>query len=240
MAYLCVVPEKIESMSAGNILLLAEASPVSGEFPWVWAAFGAGMTLLFVFVALGYRAGWFLPKYCMTDADPMRDKLTLKLFGPPESAMRSRRQAQVVPRYQLSGYQSEGFEVVRVAFGQETLIGSQCIYPLRREDGILEDQVLVARSHRASAPMSLQEQVNELGRNVAVVALAFSVNAKEVHASRGHYRERLQRLRQRYDAIYEEYRQHRTGGQDTHALTAQLNDSEVKLKDLNRRLDGMR
>lgn len=227
-------------MSARIIVHLAEMFSVAGEFTWVWAAFGAGMTLLLALVALGYRAGWFLPKYCMAHADPAQDELTLKLFGPAETAARSRRQAQVVPRYQLAGYRSDGYKVVRVAFGRETMVGSQCIYPARREDGTLEEQVLVARSSASTAPMSIQEQANVLGRNIATIARSFSVNPKEVQASRGHYRERLGRLRQRYEALYAEYRRHPGGADGTHTLTTQLTDSEVKLKDLNKRLDEMR
>lgn len=223
-----------------NIFLAEAVPPEAGVFSWAWAVFWAGMALLVALVGLGYRAGWFLPKYRMTKADPMDDNLTRKIFGPPEIAARSRRQAQVVARYQLSRYRSDGFKVVRVAFGREFFIGSQCVYAAERDDGTWEDQVLVARGHGASNPMSLHEQLNELGRDLNEMVRTFGANAKEVQASRGYYRERLRLLKQRYDARYHEYRQSHVVGEGSHTLTTQLTDFEARIKDLDRRLDNMK
>ena len=232
-------------INTGNINLLAvifvaDATPASGEFSWAWAVFWAVMALLVAFVGLGYRAGWFLPKYRLTKADPMDDNLTVKIFGPPEIAARSRRQAQVVPRYQLSRSRSDGFKVVRVAFGREFFIGSQCVYAAERDDGTWEDQVLVARGNCSSKPMPLHEQVNEIGRSLTEMVHTFGVNAKDVQASRGYYRERLRLLKQRYDGCYQAYRQRHDAGESAHTLTAQLVDAEARIKDLDRRLDNMR
>lgn len=228
------------SMSSLNMILIATADPAPREFPWVWVAFWVLMAVLAALVALGYRAGWFLPKYRLTSADPMQDKLTLGIFGPPEIAERSRRQVQVVSRYQLSSYRSDGFKVVRVAFGRELLIGSQCVYAARRDDGTWEDQVLVARDNGPSRPMSLQEQLNEIGRDLTEMARVFSVNAREVQASRQYYRERLRGLKQRYDLLYHNYRQGHAAGDSSHTFSTQLTDSEVRIKDLDKRLDNMK
>ena len=234
------IPISTENMSALANILIAETPLAAGAFPWAWAAFLAVMAFLAVFVALGYRAGWFLPKYRLADADPMHDNLTRKIFGPPEIAACSRRQAQVVPRYQLSAYRSEGFKVVRVAFGREVLFGSQCTHAIQREDGTWEDQVLVARGNRSSAPMSFQERLHELGRSLTGMVRAFDENTKEVRSSRSYCRERLRGLKQRYDALYDEYRQCRAVGEISHTFSTRLNDFETKLKDLNKRLDEMK
>lgn len=228
------------NMSLLAIIFSADAAPAAGAFSWAWVMFWAVMALLVAWVGLGYRAGWFLPKYRMTKADPMHDNLTLKIFGPPEIAARSRRQAQVVPRYQLSRYRSDGFKMVRVAFGREFFIGSQCVYAAERDDGTLEDQVLVARGNDSSNRMSLHEQLNELGRDLAEMVRAFGVNTKDVQASRKYYRERLQLLKQRYDVRYHEYRQGHAAGESSHTLTTQLTDFEARIKDLDKRLDNMR
>jgi hypothetical protein len=222
------------------IFFIAETVPVTGGISWAWAGFGVGMVFLFALVALGYRAGWFLPKYRLTEADPLRDPLMMKIFGPPDIAARSRRQAQVVPRYQLSGFRSEGFQVVRVAFGREFLIGSQCVYSAPKDDGNWEDQVLVARGGGLAKPMTFPELLNDMDRHLAVMTRTFNRNSKEVQASRGYYQERLRALRQRYEAHYDEYRRRRDAGESDHTLSTQLNILETKLKDLSKRLDEMK
>lgn len=227
-------------MNASPVIYFAEAVPAAGGFSWAWSGFGAGMALLSAFVALGYRAGWFLPKYRLAHADLLQDKLTAKIFGPPEIMVRSWRQAQVVPRYQLSGYRSDGFKVVRVAFGREVLIGSQCVYAAQRDDGTWEDQVLVARGRRSAAAMSFQDQLHEFGRRVTGMVRVFGQNAKEVQSSRNYYRERMHGLKQRYDALYDEYRQRRSAGESNHCFSTQLTDFETTIKDLSKRLDEMK
>ena len=225
-------------MNALAIILIAEAAPAAGEFPW--ETFWTAMAAVVAFVALGYQAGWLPPQYRMADADPLNDKLTLKIFGPPEIAARSPRQAQVVPRHQLPKYRNDGFKVVRVAFGREFLIGRECVHVARREDGTLEDRVLVARADGPPIPLSFQEQLNELGRDFTEMVRTFNLDPREVRSSPGHYREKLRVLKQRYDVLHEEYRQRRAAGESFNTVITQLTNFEARIKDLSKRLDEMK
>ena len=230
--------EPLGRMNAWSLILIAETAPAGSEFPWgtFWTAAG----VLVALIALGNQAGWFPPKYHMADANPLNDKLTLKIFGPPEIAARSPRLAQVVPRHEWPKYRDDGFKIVRVAFSREFFIGRECVFVAPKEDGALEERVLVARADGPPIPLSFHEELDEFSRTLSEMVRTFNSDAWEVQAAQGHYREKLRSLRLRYDVLHEEYLKRRAAGGGFHTVITQLTNADATLKDLNKRLDEMK
>ena len=102
-------------------------------------------SLMLAVLALALQQGWLPRKYEMVDSHPLRDSKIEPIFGPASVFDTSPRAARVVARDMMPKYKSNGFKVVRVAFGREFPFGRVCVWRGKVSDGSIQECVLMAR-----------------------------------------------------------------------------------------------
>ena len=115
------------------------------------AFIGIATSIILAGLALAFQQGWLPRKYKMVDSHPLRDPKTERIFGPASEFDNSPRAARVVARHMTPQHESDGFKVVRIAFGREFRFGQTCIWRGKVSDSSVQECVLMARPVRTMA-----------------------------------------------------------------------------------------
>lgn len=98
------------------------------------------LPVVLAFISIAYQQGWLPQKYEVADVHPTKDPLLAKIFKTDDSS----RKPRFIIRYEVPEYKSKGYKIIRIAFGQESLIGRECIWVGKVNDGTVQETVLMA------------------------------------------------------------------------------------------------